>query len=314
LKGNHVFALSSCILSFHLSSPQMGGARGSPAWSSLGERNFAEVGTFQPSFGFKDFRQAARPPSPTNGQFGGEKRARLRPPPRPQLQGFSSSGLRRRSAPSGGFPPRGSVTLFFPRHLGGERHPPAPRGLPSAMSGKANCCCPARVQHSVLCPGDGRVAYGPAVSRSSSRRQPRQRVAQHVVCHEGALMFWGGLGEGGSEDLPVRFGAPGARWCGVEAVAAGEGFSANEIAYSACSPGPPSLDSNGWFSSFAGESPPAATSARKPLLQLFRRPGRRSLSLLPEWAPASHQGFCRPAGPPPWGLFVPTGAEPEFRL
>jgi hypothetical protein len=69
-----------------------------------------EVGTFQPSLGFKDFRQAARPSSPTNGQFGGEKRVGLRPPPRPQLQGFSSSGLRRRSAPSGGLPPRGSVT------------------------------------------------------------------------------------------------------------------------------------------------------------------------------------------------------------
>jgi hypothetical protein len=60
LKGNHVFTLSSCIVSFHLSSPQMGGICGFPAWSSLGERNFAEVGTFQPSFGFKDFRRAAR--------------------------------------------------------------------------------------------------------------------------------------------------------------------------------------------------------------------------------------------------------------
>jgi hypothetical protein len=53
-------------------------------------------------------------------------------------------------------------------------------------------------------------------------------------------MFWGGLGEGRSEDLPARFGAPGTRWCGVEVVSAGEGFSADEIAYSACTPGPPS--------------------------------------------------------------------------
>jgi hypothetical protein len=59
-KGNHVFALSSCVVSFHLSSPQTGGAHSSSALSSLGERNFAEVGTFQPSFGFKDFRQAAQ--------------------------------------------------------------------------------------------------------------------------------------------------------------------------------------------------------------------------------------------------------------
>jgi hypothetical protein len=66
------------------------------------------------------------------------------------------------------------------------------------MPGKANCCCPTRVQHFVLC--------------------PRFR------------------GEDGSEDLSVRFGAAGARWCGVggqvdaavgtEVVAAGESFPA----------------------------------------------------------------------------------------
>jgi hypothetical protein len=38
----------------------MGSASGSSALSSLEEHNFAEVGTFQPSFGFKDFHQAAR--------------------------------------------------------------------------------------------------------------------------------------------------------------------------------------------------------------------------------------------------------------
>jgi hypothetical protein len=60
LEGNHVSALPSCIVSFHLSSPRMGGARGSSALSTLEERNFTEVGTFQPSFGFKDFHQTAR--------------------------------------------------------------------------------------------------------------------------------------------------------------------------------------------------------------------------------------------------------------
>jgi hypothetical protein len=45
------------------------------------------------------------------------------------------------------------------------------RRRPPAMRGKANCCCPARVQHSVLCPGDcGR---------------PHRRVSQHVVRLEG---------------------------------------------------------------------------------------------------------------------------------
>jgi hypothetical protein len=60
LKGNHVFALPSCIVSFHLLSPRMGGTRSSSALS-LEERNSTEVGTFQPSFGFKDFHQAVRP-------------------------------------------------------------------------------------------------------------------------------------------------------------------------------------------------------------------------------------------------------------
>jgi hypothetical protein len=60
LDGNHVFALSSCIASFHLPRPRMGSARVAFVLSSLEERNFAEVGTFQPSLGFKDFHQAAR--------------------------------------------------------------------------------------------------------------------------------------------------------------------------------------------------------------------------------------------------------------
>jgi hypothetical protein len=51
------------------------------------------------------------------------------------------------------------------------------------------------------------------------------------VCREGGAHVLGGSGEG--EDLPVRFEASGARWRGVEVVAAGEGFSANEIANSA---------------------------------------------------------------------------------
>jgi hypothetical protein len=60
LDDNHVFVLPSCIASFHLLSPRMKSARGSSVLSSLEERNFAEVGTFQPSLGFKEFHQAAR--------------------------------------------------------------------------------------------------------------------------------------------------------------------------------------------------------------------------------------------------------------
>jgi hypothetical protein len=36
----------------------------------LEERNLTEVGTLQPSLGFKDFHQAARPHSLTNGHAG----------------------------------------------------------------------------------------------------------------------------------------------------------------------------------------------------------------------------------------------------
>jgi hypothetical protein len=65
---------------------------------------------------------------------GREKQAGLWPLPRPQLQGCSS--------------------------FGGEGHPPAlRRRRPPAMRGKANCCCLARVQLSVLHPGDSRVVH-----------------------------------------------------------------------------------------------------------------------------------------------------------
>jgi hypothetical protein len=82
------------------------------------------------------------------------------------------------------------------------------------MPGKANCCCPARMQHSVLYP-----------------------------CFRG---------EDGSEDLPVRFGATRARWCGVggqadatvgaDVVAAEESFPTDEAVSAAYRPTPGSLD------------------------------------------------------------------------
>jgi hypothetical protein len=99
------------------------------------------------------------------------------------------------------------------------------------------------------------------------------------VCHEGGAHVLGDSGEG--EDLPVHFEASGARWRGVEAVVAEEGFSTDEIANSARTPGPPSPGLNGWFSSSVNKSPPAVAPAPKPLLKLLRRPGRGSSSLLP---------------------------------
>jgi hypothetical protein len=118
------------------------------------------------------------------------------------------------------------------------------------MRGKANCCCLARVQHSVLRPGDGgRLHRG---------------VAQHVVRRERGTRVLGWShsrygGEDGSEDLPVHFGAVAARGrvvgrqvavvVGAEVVVAGEGFSANDTVSVTCAPGLRLFGFNGWFSS-----------------------------------------------------------------
>jgi hypothetical protein len=123
------------------------------------------------------------------------------------------------------------------------------------MPGRANCCCPARMQHSVLC--------------------PRFR------------------GEDGSEDLPVRFGAACARWCGVggqadaavgaDVVAAGESFSAVEAVSAAYGPTSGSLALIACprpLSGDVGEGLMAAASALRSSLLLFGRSEQRSLSLL----------------------------------
>jgi hypothetical protein len=186
------------------------------------------------------------------------------------------------------------------------------------MPGKANCCCLARVQHSVLCPGDG--------------GQPHQGVSQHVVRREGGTRVLGRShsrfhGEDESEDLPVRFGAAGARWCGVggqvdaavgaEVVVAGESFSAGETVSATCGPTSGSLALIACprpSSGDVGEGLIAAASALRSSLLLFGRLERRSLSLLPEWAAASHLDVVVPQALRCGGLFVPAGVEPEFRL
>jgi hypothetical protein len=128
---------------------------------------------------------------------GGEKQAGLRPLPRPQLQGSSSSELgggRGRSGPASVW----AGDPLLPLRFRGERHPPAlQRRRPPAMRGKANCCFLDRVQLSVLHPSDCRRLH--------------QGVAQHVVHREGGTRVPGrsrsrSCGESGSEDLPVCFG------------------------------------------------------------------------------------------------------------
>jgi hypothetical protein len=125
------------------------------------------------------------------------------------------------------------------------------------MPGKANCCCPARMQHSVLC--------------------PRFR------------------GEDGSEDLPVRFGEAGTRWCGVggqvdtavgaEVVVAGESFSAVETVSATCGPTSGSLalmSGSRPLSGDVNESLPVAASVLGPSLLLQRSLAGRLEFVVPQ--------------------------------
>jgi hypothetical protein len=102
-------------------------------------------------------RQPGHIPSPVVTQDGdlqfdgGEKRTGLRSWSRPQLQGSTSSWLGQGVRRAGALPPaRVGWPPPLPASSGGN-HPPALRGRrPPAMPGKANCCYPARMQHSVL--------------------------------------------------------------------------------------------------------------------------------------------------------------------
>jgi hypothetical protein len=63
-----------------------------------------------------------------------------------------------------------------------------------------------------------------------------------------------------------------------------------------------------------GEGLVTVESALRLSLLLFGRPERRSLSLLPERASASHLEVVVLQALRCGGLFVPAGVEPEFRL
>jgi hypothetical protein len=207
---------------------------------------------------------------------GGEKQAGLRPLPRAQLQGSSSSLLGRRARRAGACLRVGCRPTSSSGFWGGNHPPTLRRRRPPAMPGKANCCCPARVQHSVLCSGDG--------------GQSHRGVSQHVVRREGGTRVLGRShsrfrGKDGSEDLPVRFGAAGARWCsvggqvdvvaGAEVVAAGESFSADETVSAIHEPTSSSLalmSRSRPSSGDANESLPAVASALGPSLLLQRSP------------------------------------------
>jgi hypothetical protein len=151
---------------------------------------------------------------------GGEKQAGLRPLPRPQLQGSSSSGLGRRAWRVGAY-------------LRVGRRPASSSNIRGRRA-SSSCAEEASSSHAgegeLPLPGQGAAVRPPPGRRScrtraghvqvSLRRRLHRGVAQHAVHREGGTRVLGrshsrSCGENGSEDLPVRFEVAAARWCGV---------------------------------------------------------------------------------------------------
>jgi hypothetical protein len=104
---------------------------------------------------------------------------------------------------------------------------------------------------------------------------------------------------------------------GAEVVAAGESFPTDKGASATRGPTSGSLALIACprpSSGYVGDGLIAAASALRSSLLLFGRPERRSLSLLQEWAAASHLEFVVPQALQCGGLLVPAGVEPELRL
>jgi hypothetical protein len=142
LKDGHVFALpyAPCLSSFR--APGWGTPAILPSCRRGNATSWKLVPFSHRSTSRIFIRQPRCIPSPVVTQDGdlqldsGEKRTGLRPPPRPQLQGSSSSLLGRRVRRVERLPPRGSVTLFSPQRSG-EKGIFQPRGgFPQPRQGR----------------------------------------------------------------------------------------------------------------------------------------------------------------------------------
>jgi hypothetical protein len=146
-------------------------------------------------------------------QFGGgEKQARLRPLPRPQLQGSSSPLLGRRAGRVGaclrvGRRPASSSDIW---------------GRKASSSSAEEASSSHAGEGELLLPGQGATVRPPPGRRPCHARAsyvqvlPVPSAAQHVVRREGGTRVLGrsrsrSRGENESEDLLVRFGAAAAR-------------------------------------------------------------------------------------------------------
>jgi hypothetical protein len=265
---------------------------------------------------------------------GGEKRAGLQPLPHPQLQGSSSSLLGGGRAEPGLYLPHGFVGHVLLQHSGEKALTGLAEGVNFDIAGPSGRKR-RQLQHAWFAGSAGsgtasgatsqrwaECGYLPAiwaaVALRASGDRPRRRtllgqrscswavlplLRHEAFARRSVLARLRGL-EWGSA------GGQAAAVVGAEVVAAGEVLVADEIAavvralglgslaLIAC-PRPSSGD--------VGEGLIAAASALRSSLLLFGCPERKSLSLLPEWAAASHLGFCRPTGPPMWGVVRTCG-------
>jgi hypothetical protein len=128
-------------------------------WRSATSRKLAPFSHRSASRNF--IRQPGCIPSPMVTQdgdhqfYGGEKQVGLRPLPRPQLQGSSSSLLGRGA--SRGLPSRGLASHFFLQHLGVKTILQLcgggvlqPRGGRRTAAARPGCCIPSSVRATVV--------------------------------------------------------------------------------------------------------------------------------------------------------------------
>jgi hypothetical protein len=185
---------ASCLSTFR--APGWGTPAILPPCSRRNATSWKLVPFGHPSASRIFIRQPGCIPSPVGTQDGdhqldgGEKRTGLRPPPRPRLQGSSSSLLGRRVRRVGGPPPRGSVTLFFPRRLGEKGIFQLRGGFPQPRRGRRTVadrpgCSILSSVRTMVAPRAGRPR--PGLPRADSRVSglPSTSCAARAT-----LMFW----------------------------------------------------------------------------------------------------------------------------